>query len=94
MHKALRKLLEKNHLTADHAPSDEQWSAFLLLVDERLHRLKKRFKRERRMARERLGSFERLEQVLQSRLEAILYAFPDLLILLDEEGVNLEILAG
>ena len=94
MHKALRKLLEKSHLTADHAPSDEQWSDFLLQVDERLHRLKKRFKRERRMARERLGSFERLEQVLQSRLEAILYAFPDLLILLDEEGVNLEILAG
>ena len=94
MHKTLRKLLEKNQLTADHAPSDEQWSDFLLQVDERLHQLKKRFKRERRMARERLGSFERLEQVLQSRLEAILYAFPDLLILLDEEGTNLEILAG
>ncbi len=94
MYRPLKKLLKQASLSPGHAPDDAQWRDFLQRVDDRLHRLKKRLKRERRRAEERLGSFQRLEQVLQSRLEAILYAFPDLLILFDEDGVNLEILAG
>lgn len=94
MRKPLKKLLRQQDLSMDQPPSLEQWREFLKGVDQQLHGLKKKLKRERRRAEERLGSFQRLEQVLQSRLEAILYAFPDLLILFDEDGVNLEILAG
>lgn len=94
MHKSLRKLLNKSGLSVDRAPDAEQWKDFLEGVNKRLKKKSRKLKQARRIAREHLGSFERMEQVLQSRLEAILYAFPDLLILLNEEGVNLEIMAA
>jgi diguanylate cyclase (GGDEF)-like protein/PAS domain S-box-containing protein len=94
MHRHLRNLLASQGLATDRAPDAGEWQAFLEQTDDCVTRLSRRARRLRRQVREQLGSFERMEQVLQSRLEAILYAFPDLLILLDEEGVNLEILAG
>ncbi len=94
MHKKLIRQLEKQGLSADRVPDHEQWRVFLDEVSARYRTLSRRVKRLERTTREQLGSFSRLEETLQSRLEAILYAFPDLLILLDEDGVNLEILAG
>ncbi len=94
MHRHLRKLLSRHGLEAERLPTAAEWTAFLDDLDPFIERLSQRAQHLRRQVREQLGSFERMEQVLQSRLEAIVYAFPDLLILLDEDGVNIEILAG
>ncbi len=87
-------MLELHRLSGDRPPDVSEWRPFLDDVNLCIERLAQRSRKLRRQVREQLGSFERLEQVLQSRLEAILYAFPDLLILFDEDGLNLEVLAG
>ncbi len=98
MHNLLKRQLKKAGLDPDTFPSADNWKQFLDSVDRSYQQSDQdRYVLERSLSlssTEMQELYQRLKETYKTRESAILNAFPDLLFLIDEDGIIIELLAG
>jgi len=98
MHKLLQRQLKKLGLTTETLPAIADWKAFVEKINQVYQQSDKdRYVMERGLSislEETQALNERIKQSFEARQSAILNAFPDLLFLIDEDGLYVEVMAG
>lgn len=97
MHLLIEKLLISSNLSTVKSPDLDSWQAFLSQLDEFFHSMDSEKEDQqqqiKRSLKEMQLAYDSLKDVYENRQTAILKAFPDLLFLINEQGIYLQILA-